>query len=96
MKDNEDVEAFLLGQTNNQIDIMLQVLKEPRVAIEGFVGSNDHFFNDLQTPAQQLAHAEDEVEEEEEEDNEEDNEDQDMEEDEEYDDACLWYDPFLD
>ena len=61
------------------------------------MGSNDHSVNDLQTPVQQLAHAEEEVVEEEE-DNEEDNEDEDMEEEEdeeEYDDACLWHDPFF-
>ena len=83
--DDEDVEAFLLGRTKNTIDTTLKVLKEPRVAVEGFVGSNDHSVNDLQTPAQQLAHAEEEVVKEEEED--EDTEEE--EDEEEYDDACL-------
>ena len=45
--DDEDVEAFLLGWTKNTIDATLQVSKEPRVAVEGFVGSNDHSINDL-------------------------------------------------
>ena len=49
--DDEDVEAFLLGRTKNTIDTTLQVSKEQRVGIEGFVGSNDHSVNDLQTPA---------------------------------------------
>ena len=78
--DDEDIEAFLLGRTKNAIDTMLQVLKEPRVAIEGFVGSNDQSVNDLQTSAHQLAHVEEEVVEEEEEDDEKDNKDEDMEE----------------
>ena len=52
MMHDEDVEAFLLGRTKNTIDTMLQVLKEPKVAVEGFVGSNDHSVNDLQTPVQ--------------------------------------------
>ena len=95
--DDEDVKAFLLERTKNTIDTTLQVSKEPRVAVEGFVGSNDHSVNDLQTSAQQLAHAEEEVVKEEKDDDE-DNEDEDMEEEEEeeeYDDACLWHDPFL-
>ena len=94
--DDEDVEAFLLGRTKNTIDTTLQVSKEPRVTVEGFLGSNDHSVNDLQTPAQQLAHAEEEVVEEEEDDDD-DNEDEDMEEEEKekYDDACLWHDPFF-
>ena len=53
--DDEDIEAFLLGRTWNTIDTTLQILKEPRVVVEGFVGSNDHSVNDLQTSAQQLA-----------------------------------------
>ena len=75
---------------------MLQVSKEPRVVVEGFVGSNDHSVNELQTPMQQLAHVEEEVVEEDDDDKE-DNEDEDMkeEEEEEYDDACLWHDLFL-
>src|SRR5690606_18972773 len=47
--DDEDVDAFLLGRTKNTIDTTLQVSKEPRVAVEGFVGSNDHSINDLRT-----------------------------------------------
>ena len=71
--DDEDVEAFLLGRTKNTIDTMLQVSKEPRVVVESFVRSNNHLINDLQTPAQQLAHVKEEVVEEEK-DGEEDNE----------------------
>ena len=83
-----DVEAFLLGRTNNTIDTTLQVSKEPRVVVEGFVGSNDQSINDLLTPAYQLAHVDEDVVEEEE-DNKEDNKDKDVEEEEEYDNACL-------
>ena len=42
VKDNEDLEAFLLGRLENTIDTTLHVSKEPRHAIEGNVGSNDH------------------------------------------------------
>ena len=61
MKDDEDLEAFLLGRTKNTIDTMLQVSKETRVAVDGFVGSNDQSINDLLTLAYQLAHAKEEI-----------------------------------
>ena len=38
VQDEEDVDAFLLAQTNNTIDTTLQFSKEPRVAIKGFFG----------------------------------------------------------
>ena len=49
--DDEDVEAFLLGRTKNTIETTLLVSQEPRVTVKGFVGSNDHSVNDLQTLA---------------------------------------------
>ena len=41
MKDDKNLEAFLLDWANNTIDTTLQVLKEARVVVKGFVGSND-------------------------------------------------------
>ena len=91
VKDDQDLEAFLLGQSKNTIDTTLHVSNEPRRAIEGNVGSNDHFVNKL--PAEQLATIEEEVvEEEKDSKEEEDDEDEDGEEEEEnddlVDDAC--------
>ena len=99
VKDDEDLEAFLLGRLENTIDTTLHVSKEPRRAIEGNVGSNDQFVNKLQ--AEELASIEDEVaDKEENNEEEEDDEDEEAEEDEEnndhVDDACLWHDPFFD
>ena len=54
----------------NTIDTTLQVSKEPRVVVEGFVGSNDQFINNLQPLAEKLAHVQEEGVEEEEDDDE--------------------------
>ena len=64
VKDDEDLEAYLLGRSDNTIDTTLHVSKEPRHAIEGNVGSNDQSVNKLQV--EELASIEDEVAEEEE------------------------------
>ena len=56
VKDDEVLEAFLLGQLKNTIDTTWHVSKEPKRATEGNVGSNDPSVNKL--PAEELAYIE--------------------------------------
>ena len=56
VKDNEDLEAFLLGRSKNTIDTTLHVSNEPRRVVEGNVGSNDQSENKL--PVKELAYIE--------------------------------------
>ena len=86
VKDDEELEAFLLGRSENTIDTTLHVSTESRGVAEGNVGSNDQSVNHL---PEALAYQEEVAEDEEDGEEEEDDEDN-------VNDACLWHDSFLD
>ena len=86
VKDDEKLEEFLLGHSENTIDTTLHVSTESRGVPEGNVGSNDQSVNHL---PEALAYQEEVAEDEEDGEEEEDDKDN-------VDDACLWHDPFLD